>query len=66
MYLSIIFLPLLGSIISGFFGRKTGVRGSHIISTGSVVLTTIFAIIAFFEIGFNNNIVSISLFEWLI
>ena len=28
MYLSIIILPLLGSIVSGFFGRKVGVRGA--------------------------------------
>ena len=27
MYLSIIILPLLGSIVSGFFGRKIGVTG---------------------------------------
>ena len=31
MYLSIIILPLLGSIVSGFFGRKVGVTGSRII-----------------------------------
>ena len=30
MYLSIIILPLLGSIVSGFFGRKVGVSGSTI------------------------------------
>ena len=30
MYLAIIILPLLGSIVSGFFGRKVGVRGSTI------------------------------------
>jgi len=62
MYLAIIILPLLGSLISGFFGRKIGVTGAHIISCGSVILTTIFAIIAFFEVGFNNIPVSIQLF----
>lgn len=66
MYLSIIFLPLLGSTVSGFFGRKSGVTGSHIISSSSVVITTILAIIAFFEVGFNNNTVSISLFDWIV
>ena len=66
MYLSIIFLPLLGSIVSGFFGRKSGITGSHVISTSSIIITTILAIIAFFEVGFNNNTVSISLFEWLV
>ena len=30
MYLTIIILPLLGSIVSGFFGRKVGVTGAHI------------------------------------
>jgi len=65
MYLSIIFIPLLGSIISGFFGRKTGVAGAQIITCLSIIITTIFAVLAFFEIGFNNNIVVINLFEWV-
>jgi NADH-ubiquinone oxidoreductase chain 5 len=65
MYLSIIILPLLGSIVSGFFGRKVGVTGSQILTCLSVIVTTIMAIIAFFEVGFNNNPVSITLFKWL-
>jgi len=65
MYLSIILLPLLGSIVSGFFGRKCGISGSHIISSSVVVVTTILALYAYVELGFNNNSVSISLFEWV-
>jgi NADH-ubiquinone oxidoreductase chain 5 len=63
MYLAIIVLPLLGSIISGFFGRKVGVTGSHIITCGSVIITTILAILVFFEVGLNNIPVSIYLFR---
>jgi NADH-ubiquinone oxidoreductase chain 5 len=63
MYLSIIVLPLLGAIVSGFFGRKIGVTGSHILSCSSIIITTILAIISFFEIGFNNNSVSLNLFS---
>nr|ATU31957.1 NADH dehydrogenase subunit 5 [Tolypocladium inflatum] len=65
MYLSIIILPLLGSIVSGFFGRKVGVTGSRILGCLSVMTTTILAIISFFEVGFNNNPISINLFKWL-
>ena len=65
MYLSIIILPLLSSILSGFFGRKIGVTGSHILSCLSIMTTTILAIIGFFEVGLNNNSVSINLFKWL-
>ena len=65
MYLSIIFLPLLGSIVSGFFGRKVGVRGAQLITCSNVIVTTILAVLAFFEVGFNNIPVSIELFKWI-
>jgi NADH-ubiquinone oxidoreductase chain 5 len=63
MYLAIIVLPLLGSIVAGFFGRKIGVTGSQIITCSSVIVTTILAIIAFFEVGLNNVPVSLHLFR---
>lgn len=65
MYLSIIILPLLGSIVTGFFGRKIGVTGSRFLSCTSIIVTTILAIVSYLEVGFNNNPVSISLFPWL-
>ena len=65
MYLIIVILPLLGSIISGFFGRKVGVSGSHIITCASVITTTILATVAFFEVGLNNIPVSLHLFRWI-
>ncbi len=65
MYLTIIILPLLSSIVTGFFGRKVGVTGAHLIACVNVAITTILAIIAFFEVGFNNIPVSINLFRWL-
>ncbi|KAF2135783.1 uncharacterized protein K452DRAFT_330036 [Aplosporella prunicola CBS 121167] len=37
MYLTIIILPLLGSILSGFFGRKVGISGSQLITCTSIV-----------------------------
>ena len=65
MYLVIIILPLLGSIVSGFFGRKVGIRGAQFITCFNVILTTILALLAFFEVGFNNIPVSIELFRWI-
>jgi NADH-ubiquinone oxidoreductase chain 5 len=65
MYLAIITLPLLGSIVAGFFGRKIGVSGAQLITCTSVIVTTILAIFAFFEVGLNNIPVSINLFRWI-
>ena len=65
MYLTLIFLPLLGSIVAGLFGRKVGITGAHIITCMSVVITTILAIITFFEVGFNNIPVIINIGRWV-
>jgi NADH-ubiquinone oxidoreductase chain 5 len=61
MYLAIIILPILGSIVAGFFGRKVGVSGAQLITCSSVIITTLLAIVAFFEVGLNNIPVSINL-----
>jgi NADH:ubiquinone oxidoreductase subunit 5 (subunit L)/multisubunit Na+/H+ antiporter MnhA subunit len=63
MYLTIIVLPLLGSIVSGFFGRKVGVTGSQIITCTLLILTTILSILAFFEVGMVNTPVNVELFR---
>lgn len=65
MYLAIIILPLLGSIASGFFGRKVGVNGAQLITCSAVLITTMLAVLAFFEVGLNNIPVSIQVFRWI-
>ena len=65
MYLVLIFLPLLGSVISGFFGRKIGVSGSQLITCTCVIVSTLLALIAFVEVGLNNIPVTIHLFKWI-
>lgn len=65
MYLTIIILPLLGSIVSGFFGRKVGVNGSQLITCGSVIATTLLSMLAFLEVGISNIPVHVELFRWL-
>lgn len=65
MYLTILILPLLGSFISGFFGRKIGVTGSHIITCTCLILSSILATIAFYEVGLSSSPVIINLFNWI-
>ena len=65
MYLTMIILPLLGSIISGFFGRKVGVSGAQLLTSLCIMVTTLIAIVMFFEVGLNNAPVSIATFRWI-
>ena len=65
MYLTIVVLPLLGSMVSGFLGRKVGVSGSQLITCVCVIVTTLLAVISFLEVGLNNIPVSLELFRWI-
>lgn len=65
MYLTVVILPLLGSIASGFFGRKLGVTGSQLITCCLLVITTIISTMLFIEVGMNGVNVSLQLFRWL-
>jgi NADH-ubiquinone oxidoreductase chain 5 len=63
MYYSIIILPLLGCIVSGFFGRKVGSDGAKLITCLCVIITTVLSILSFIEVGLNNTPVTINLFR---
>jgi NADH-ubiquinone oxidoreductase chain 5 len=65
MYLSIIFLPLLSSIVSGLFGRKVGVTGSQIITCTSLIVSSFLITVAFYEVGICASPVSIDIISWL-
>jgi NADH-ubiquinone oxidoreductase chain 5 len=65
MYLSILILPLLGSIASGFLGRKLGVTGAHIITCTCLILSSLLATVAFYEVGISGSPVTINLGTWV-
>ena len=65
MYLSILIFPLLGSLVSGLLGRKIGVTGSHLITCTCLVISSILATIAFYEVGLCGSPVLIHLSSWI-
>ncbi len=65
MYLSIIVLPILGSLVSGLLGRKVGVTGSHIVTCGSLIICSLLITIAFYEVGLCGSPVYINIGTWL-
>ena len=65
MYISILILPLLGSLFSGLLGRKIGVTGAHLITCTCLILSSILASVAYYEVGICGSPVSIHLVNWV-
>lgn len=65
MYLNLVFLPLIGSIIAGLFGRKLGPKGSSTVTVMLLFLTFLISIFVFYEVGVIGSPVYIKLTTWI-
>ena len=65
MEISIIGLPLLASIIAGFFGKLIGDRNSEIITSLLVTIAAILSAIVLYEVIFNQYQDNIVIATWI-
>ena len=65
MYLSILIFPLLGSFVSGLLGRKIGVTGAHLVTCTCLIISSILATFAFYEVGLCQSPVIVNLGSWM-
>ena len=54
MYTAIVFLPLLGFLIAGIFGRAIGAKASEYVTSGLMVVAAVLSWIAFIQVGFSD------------
>ena len=54
MELSIIFLPLIASIISGFFGKFIGDRNSEIVTSALVSISALLSVLVLYHVIVNQ------------
>jgi NADH-ubiquinone oxidoreductase chain 5 len=65
MYLTILSLPLIGSLLSGLLGRKLGRLGTQIITVSLMGITVILVNICYYEVVLCKSPLIIHLSEWL-
>lgn len=65
MYLLLVFLSLIGFLTAGLFGRFLGPKGSSIVTTGCLIISFFFSIVAFYEVGLMGSPVYVKLFTWV-
>ena len=65
MELSIITLPLIAAIISGFFGKYIGDRNSEIVTSLLVSISAILSVIVFYNVVFNQYEDNLIIATWI-
>ncbi len=66
MAVAIVFLPLLASIIAGFFGRQIGDRGAQLVTCGALLLAAALSIPLFLQILATGHPQVIPLATWIV
>ena len=65
MEYAIVFLPLLGSFISGFFGNKLGDKHCQILTSLLTAISGIFSIFIFYKVLVDDYSSNKLIFNWI-
>jgi NADH-quinone oxidoreductase subunit L len=66
VYTAIVFLPLLGSLIAGLFGRVIGARASEIVTTGLLFVSAALSCLAFYNVALLGHSGIFYLAHWIV
>jgi len=65
MDVAIVFLPLIGAIVAGLFGRMIGDRASMYLTCGLLTISCLFGWIVFFDVTAGGNVRTTQIFTWM-
>lgn len=66
MYHSIVFLPLLGAIIAGLFGRSIGAKASEYVTCLFMIISALLSWVVFLQMGFGDtDVVQVQVLSWI-
>ncbi|MBN9454744.1 MAG: NADH-quinone oxidoreductase subunit L [Bosea sp.] len=65
MYHAIVFLPLIGFLIAGLFGRLIGARGSEIVTTSLLMVSAALSWVALAQVGFGSGTTRVQVASWI-
>ncbi len=65
MYQAIVFLPLVGFLIAGLFGRAIGARASEVVTTSLLGISALLSWFAFYQVGYAGRGTTVELMQWI-
>jgi NADH-quinone oxidoreductase subunit L len=65
MYAATVFLPLIGAIIAGLFGRLIGDKAAGWVCSGALLLSALLSVPMFYEVAILNNPRDVEVLTWI-
>ena len=65
IYTAIVFLPLIGALVAGLFGRVIGDRPSEIFTTALLMIAAVLSWVVFVQVGFGHETHKVQVMRWI-
>jgi NADH-quinone oxidoreductase subunit L len=65
VYASIVFLPIIASLIAGLFGRLIGARASELVTTSALFVSAALSLIAFYDVTLMGHSHLVQVLPWI-
>lgn len=68
IYKAIVFLPLIGFLIAGLFGRQIGAKASEYVTTGLMIIVAVLSWIVFFNVAMSHEaheVIKVPVLRWI-
>ena len=65
IYKAIVFLPLLGFLVAGLFGRVIGARASELVTTALLLTCAALSWVVFAQVGLEHQTDKVTLLRWI-
>ena len=65
MEAAVVFFPLLGAVIAGFFGRVIGDRGAYWVTSTFLCISALLSCVLFYNVALQGNPRTVELVQWV-
>jgi NADH-quinone oxidoreductase subunit L len=69
IYKAIVFLPLIGFLVAGLFGRSIGAKASEYVTSGLMIIAAALSWIVFFNVALHHGeageVIKVSVLRWM-
>jgi NADH-quinone oxidoreductase subunit L len=65
IYSAIVFLPAIGFLIAGLFGRILGPRPSELVTTALMLVSCVLSWVVFYRVGFGHETAHVAIERWI-
>ncbi|WP_165220302.1 NADH-quinone oxidoreductase subunit L [Affinirhizobium pseudoryzae] len=69
IYKAIVFLPLIGFLVAGLFGRSIGAKASEYVTSGLMIIAAILSWIVFFDVALGHSesheVIKVTVLRWI-